>query len=319
LQVEFSKKNDLHNDKKKLTLLIIFTKRKVYKVQSLTFNKRAAPLIITLSCLLVMFLSASIAQAAVLRWTGATSNDWNDNTNWIDEATNAAPAAVPSARDDVIIPVTVNEPAISATSAICGSLEVRLRAVLHINGSDDLTVTNNSGRSGDVNNAGIINIAATSSPGAAPDGSEFLLCTGTLLNTGVINIGVVEAGTTSLTAGALNNVGPTGAPVTGTGTINITDRLTQINVYRDWISSGTFNTIAGATVNLLQSGILEHTSINGFANLHIEGSIRTLASDLVVTGDLEVGVGAGPATLDTMGYNVDVGGTTTIGDDNTKG
>ena len=296
---------------------------------------RAAPLI-ALGCLMVLFFSVSVAQAAVLRWVGGVAapntNDWDTAANWFNEATGLAATATPTNADDVIIPVTINSPAIytPGTTSTCGSLEIRLGAKLHINGHDSLTVTNSAGLSGNVNNAGIINIAATSSPGAGIDGSEFLTCHGTLLNTGVINIGPVNPALAplgvALTAGSLNNVGPDGAPVTGTGTINITDEHTIIRVYRDWRSAGTFNITTsvsgtGPTVELLQSGILEHTSINGFYKLDIEGSIRTLASKLVVMDELEVGVdaGAGPATLDTVGFDVDVTGAVTIGDADVQG
>ena len=279
---------------------------------------RAVPLI-TLSCLIVLFLSASIAQAAVVTWTGATDNDWNTAGNW---SGLVAPATEPTNADDVIIPVTINSPAVDVGNGGCGSLEVRLGATLHINNVGTLTVTNASGRSGNVNNAGTINLGATSAPGDT--GAGTLTVFGAVLNTGVLNLGSGTPTAGTLNAGELNNVGPDGAPVTGTGTINIFYAADDpvIVVVRDWRSAGTFNVQHNdAIVQLEQSGILEHTSINGFRHLEIEGSIRTLASNLQVTGNLEVGfdVDAGPATLDTAGYDVDVDGTVFIGDADSKG
>ena len=189
------------------------------------------------------------------------------------------------------------------------------RARIHINGGGILTFAP-LGTDVKLNNAGIINIGASASPGSAGNGQlrpNAATDTVHLLNTGVINIGsdtaVGSLGTTAEPLASLNNVGL--APVTGTGSIIATDATTGDNVIAvrgDWESAGTF--IAGdTTLTLSSTGVLEHTSINGFNSLTISSGTRTLESKLVVGSDFTLNAGA---KLMVGSNNVNINGTTTI-------
>jgi hypothetical protein len=195
-----------------------------------------------------------------------------------------------------------------------------LNAQIHINGGGTLIIKTPAGASAVYfNNAGIIFIGASETPGSAGDGtlrpnssSDVVY----LLNTGVIKIGssshVGKLGTSSAPLASLNNVGPTGAPVTGMGSIIVSETAgadNEIHVRGDWKSAGTF--IPGdATVILTDTGTLEHTSINGFYKLKIEGGTRTLSSSLEVTdtGSDALVIDSG-ATLNAENYDIDVEGT----------
>jgi len=245
---------------------------------------------------MILFLSTTVAQAAVFEWTGAVDNDWTDSGNWLEDG--AATGDTPDEGDDVIIPVTIN-PSDGAAGDPIGSLEVKLGAILHINDDNTIEVDDSGGRNGNVNNAGTINIAASTAPGAAGDGT--LTVDGTLLNTGVINMGD-GTNDAEITAGTLNNVGL--APVTGTGTIRgISGSANTIGVSGDWTSAGTF-IAEGITVTLSGTGNLSHTSINGFEDLTISGGTRTLISKLVVD-ELDIDAGA---TFNAGSNYIDVDG-----------
>ena len=70
-------------------------------------------------------------------WDGSTDTDWNKDDNW-------TPVGIPNSSDCVIIPVTANNPIISATSVgggLAGTLSVYNNATLTINSNNSLTVT----------------------------------------------------------------------------------------------------------------------------------------------------------------------------------
>jgi len=192
---------------------------------------------------------------------------------------NASPTTI--VVDGVIFTITTNK------------FTNNLRAQVHINGGGELVF---AGASVELNNAGIINIGASAGPGSAGTGTLRPASAGGtvhLLNTGVINIGsshIGSLGTAARPLGSLDNVG--NAPVNETGTINISPRIAnEIHVNGDWKSAGAF-VAGGSTVTLSATGILEHNSINGFNNLTISGSKRTLKSNLVVNGDFAISAGA---------------------------
>ncbi|MCD6505902.1 hypothetical protein J7M22_04675, partial [Candidatus Poribacteria bacterium] len=158
------------------------------------------------------------------------------------------------------------------------------------------------------NNAGTINLADADGTGTiAPSSADKTL---NILNTGVIYIGNASyegsLGTSDKPIGSLNNFGPDGAPVTGTGTIICSsDTDNAIYVRGDWRSAGTFDP-GKSTVYLSGTGILEHTSVNGFYKLSITGGTRTLGSDLVVEEDLTIPSGV---TFNAGSYDVTIKGT----------
>jgi len=287
---------------------LIFNKTEPGKLTSGLFLKRAGPLI-ALGCLMVLFLSAPVAQAAVKTWTGSADNSWANNNNWVDE--DGELTTQPTNADDAVIPVTINSPAISAAGATCGSLEIKLGATLHINGGQTLAI-DDAGQSGNLNNAGVINLAATSSPGTAGDG--VITVDGRLLNTGVINVGNSTNNNdgTITVVGELNNVGL--APVTGTGSIFFFGTGDHdVTVSGDWKSAGTFVPTTNTTVTLSGTGDLEHTSINGFNTLTISGGTRTLVvSTLVVTSTLSISGGISGAIFDAGSSDISVTGKTTV-------
>ena len=196
-----------------------------------------------------------------------------------------------------------------------------LRAKVHINGTLGGTLTfapPSGGTSVQINNAGIINIGASASPGTAGNGTLQPATSSDvvhLLNTGVINMGssahIGSLGTANEPLASLNNHAPEGAPVTGTGTINVSQAVGADNaifVQGDWKSSGTFIT-GDAAVTLSGSGVLEHTSINGFSSLTISGGTRTLGSNLVVNGTFDIPVSV---NFNAGSNDIYVGGTATI-------
>jgi hypothetical protein len=76
---------------------------------------------------------------AIITWTGASSNDWNNPANWDN--------GVPSAENDVIIPdLVANDPVVDegpGTPATCNNLSLESDATLTINAGKALTVTGN--------------------------------------------------------------------------------------------------------------------------------------------------------------------------------
>ncbi len=65
-------------------------------------------------------------QAASCTWTGRTSTDWADESNW-------SCGHVPGASDDVVIPVTVNDPVYSEDLGFdLNAIEIRAGATLKI-------------------------------------------------------------------------------------------------------------------------------------------------------------------------------------------
>jgi len=196
-----------------------------------------------------------------------------------------------------------------------------LYAQVHINGGGTIKFAMPPGETAiQVNNAGIINIGASASPGSPGNGTlrpDSASDSVHLLNTGVINIGsastVGSLGTTTEPLASLNNVGL--APVTGTGSIIVSDATTAappndnvIAVRGDWLSAGTF--IAGdSTLTLSGAGVLVHNSINGFNNLTISGGTHTLGSKLMVNGDFIITAGA---KLMVGSNNININGPTTI-------
>ncbi|ADQ81092.1 hypothetical protein Palpr_2963 [Paludibacter propionicigenes WB4] len=77
-------------------------------------------------------------------WTGATSTDWSDVTNW-------TPNVVPTSAVDVVVGSVVNSPTVGDNS-ICKSLKINTGGVITIPAGKSLTVvgtiTNNAGVSG---------------------------------------------------------------------------------------------------------------------------------------------------------------------------
>lgn len=79
-------------------------------------------------------------------WTGSTDSDWFKNSNWLSN--------VPTATQDVSIPVTTNKPVIDGNTAVAKTLNISSGTSVTINPGGSLTIplsgalTNNAGNSG---------------------------------------------------------------------------------------------------------------------------------------------------------------------------
>jgi hypothetical protein len=78
----------------------------------------------------------TVTVAANKVWDGSSSTDWNTAANW-------TPASIPTATESVVIPNVTNDPIVgSGVAALACSLTVQNGAVLTVNASNNITVTN---------------------------------------------------------------------------------------------------------------------------------------------------------------------------------
>ncbi|GHB85707.1 T9SS type A sorting domain-containing protein [Persicitalea jodogahamensis] len=156
--------------------------------------------------LLGLLIFLSVAAKAQTTWTGASSTDWSTATNW---STNA----VPTATDDVKIPVEpANQPEISA-SVVAKSVELYQQASLTLTASGILTIDGSFSANG---------------------------ITTSIYNAGTItNDGRIQVGTSPETRGfgIWNYFGT--SQVTNRGTISI-DNIDNANVVALYTQAGTF-------------------------------------------------------------------------------
>lgn len=109
--------------------------------------------------------SDPITVTVAFNWIGTTSN-WNTASNW-------CAGIVPSSNSYVIIPVTANNPVISA-AATCGAITIQAGAELTINNGYTLSVYGDFNNNGTVSNNGSIKLAGTAAqafPGSGTIGS----------------------------------------------------------------------------------------------------------------------------------------------------
>lgn len=161
--------------------------------------------------------SATLTVTNTATWNGATSANWDTNTNW-------TPQTVPNSGNDVDIPTgsLPNEPTISAADVTVSSLTESAPRILTINAGRVLTVTNACTINGTMNVAGAFTC-------------------GTLTSAGTINF--TGAAAQNVPAGTYNNFGDSnGAGVTLTGNTIVNGVLT--------LNGGNLNT----GVNLLTIG-----------------------------------------------------------------
>ena len=105
--------------------------------------------------------AATISCFTPCNWNGVTSTDWATATNW-------STGAVPTSSDNVYIDGTfTNEPSISSTDAVAGSVTVATGNTLTIDETSSLTV------SGDFTNTGTVTLNSTA------DDYSSLIVTGT--------------------------------------------------------------------------------------------------------------------------------------------
>lgn len=144
--------------------------------------------------------SADVTVASAKFWTGTTSTDWNIAGNWC--------GGIPTASDDVIIPIATNQPVISAAGAICKNITINHGASLTIN-SDGLTVkgdwtTNGTYRS----NAGTVIFDGASAQSQNGDGYAYYESITINNSNGItFNSGATVNNTLTLTSGKLAIMG----------------------------------------------------------------------------------------------------------------
>ncbi|MEI6409608.1 MAG: T9SS type A sorting domain-containing protein [Bacteroidota bacterium] len=165
-------------------------------------------------------------------WTGATNTDWSVNTNW---STNT----VPDGNQDVIIPITPNNPIINyGTTALVKLVKVMSSAVLTING--DLTMF---GSFAD----GITNQGILTNNGHIKIGNAVSFTTNGIYNTGIFsNYGLIEIAKMNndgiFSQGLFNNYGIINIGTAGT--------VAQAGIE----NYGTFNNTDGAYISIDHAG-----------------------------------------------------------------
>ena len=205
-------------------------------------------------------------ETIVNTWDGSTSTAWNVGANW-------SSGSVPGSSDDVIIANVSNDPVVSSSSDVCGTLTIVSGAVLTINnGSYKLTAS-----SVDLQSGGTINI----SNGELESTGKFDHDGGLTISGGTLDInGEYESSassTESISGGTITCAGewdganddaftPTGGTVTMDGTSN--KNLAQ------HASSNFYNLTIGNS-----SGDVDVT-----AALNVDGDL-TISSG----GDLDIG------------------------------
>ncbi len=119
-----------------------------------------------------------LLQEGLLTWVGGTTgseSSWNATTNWF-------PTLVPTSTDDIIIPVTGNQPIINnayGADAEVLNASIESGATLTVAASSALTIN------GDLNNAGSVLLEANS---VADERSGSLITYGAVTNTGTMTL-----------------------------------------------------------------------------------------------------------------------------------
>jgi hypothetical protein len=81
------------------------------------------------------FVTVAGSGCSGFTWIGIASTDWHTTSNWCN-------GSVPTALDNVIIPLTANQPVISA-AAVCNDITINSSAILTISGANSFTVSGN--------------------------------------------------------------------------------------------------------------------------------------------------------------------------------
>ena len=246
------------------------------------------------------FASLLMATAATASgqdiWTGATDLNWHTATNWQD-------GSVPTASDDVEIPVATISPTIVLTGAVAKSVRVFSGGILTVNETGDLTINNSrsftGGTSAFLNEGqtiikGKITLGSTASVGNFGfRNKNFLTITapGVLQIDRAINYGLYhETGTATnngkVTIGSLAAVGFVGMTTTAsftnsaTGEIRI-DRATNNGLY---VFSGTLTNAGYVLIgaNALTSANAVEVSAGATLNLSTCSALLDIRSNNVI-------------------------------------
>jgi len=228
---------------------------------------------------------------AAVSWTGTTSADWSDHTNW-------AGGLVPVDGDDVTIGILTNPPVLSTNSANLNSLTIAAATSLTV-GAHTLNVT---GTGINLSNSGATITVATG--GTVSDAGGFVLATGALLT---------GAGSVTASGG-----------YTGTGRITASGGTLDVN---GTVNSGVVLTIASVSASTLKiegtatsAAAIAMTSANqtlaigasgtltiGAAETISGGTISLAGGTLTDTSDLTIGTGAHVTGYGTVAANIAAG------------
>ncbi len=232
-------------------------------------------------------------------WTGAINTDWNNAGNW-------TPAGFTGSivNDNVIIPVTANQPVVSGSSSCKQILSL---AGITISGSGALTIGNI---------AGIVSVTGTATiscnlimPTKVDITNESDLTISGIISGATLEFNKFGAGTLTLTG--VN---------TYTGATNISSGLVSVATIGNGGTPGNLGAATSAVSNLLlDGGTLQYTGPNattdrGFTLASAKTSAFDIASNtLTISGGSAISTGTlnkiGAGTLIVTGSNLYTGGT----------
>ncbi|MFN3244853.1 MAG: beta strand repeat-containing protein [Planctomycetota bacterium] len=215
----------------------------------------------TLSLLTIAALTGSLAAQST--WTGATSADWNDASNW-------SSSSVPTSSDDVVVPPVVApafEPATSGAPA-CRDLTVQVGGRLTLSPLVVLGVHGNVTVDGDVADGGSLELRGGNAASVAGAAALPTLVVDKAPGTAVsLNGSPSIAGAFTLRDGALSVAGTAtfalpasfvGGSLTNQGSYRFESSVAftgtavgaapQITVLGDWQSDASFQPTSGAVV-----------------------------------------------------------------------
>ncbi len=205
-------------------------------------------------------------------WTGNTSTDWTDATNWYNNT-------VPTASTNVVIPSTAIRMPLAATSVNCNNLTISSGATLTTTSAGTLNIAGTLANSGTMTNSGTTNFNGTSGQQSFSGVTVFNNLT--LSNT---------SGLWLLSAITVSNNLQISAGILNANNFNIA-------VNGNWINNAATNALTGGTATVTFSGAAAQTiggtSSTTFNNLTIANtaSTVTLTSNMSVAGNLSVSAG----------------------------
>jgi len=259
-------------------------------------------------CLAAVFASVSSSQAQLEQWTGATNANWFNANNW-------NPASVPTSANNVQIDTNaVNQANVGAAGAIARSI----------------SVGTNSGDTGQlrVNNSGTLTIqTATFTIGNAGTGHVLLRDTSTTTANQNVIIGSQTGSNGDVTvrdSAILNIAGQLRVGDSGTGSLTSLGTGATGFIQAAHMDIGTFSGGMG-TVDLSNAGTFSNLAVNGVTDVGTSGTGNLTLHDggYMYTNGLSIGTnfggngtvvikgeiasGAFVSTINSAGFNIDVG------------
>lgn len=255
----------------------------------------------------------------VLTWNGSVDTDWFNPSNW---TPSSGPAIVPTAANDVVIPVTSNNPSIAGADAVCNLLTVNTGAVLSINSSTntntDLTIGSNLTLSGFLLMSSANDRIAIAGNWLRNPSGTFTPAQGTVVFNSTLGTRTINNGATAFFDVVIASSGVTelGANTTINGSLTINSGATldassfnrTLNLGGNLTNNGTIEPRLGV-INLISSGI--NRTINGGASTLYDLTVNpTGGATYSIAGTLRVGrnLNIAAGTLDLNGNVLRMGG-----------